>query len=123
MSSGKIGRVALVLLLWPMVTMAALTASAPADAKSRNRYDSWEDRRENRRDARRAGIVAGMVAGGIARSAANDRAEQRYQECVMASGYDYECERRRYEDEMRGRRAGRRSAWVVGVTAREIVRD
>lgn len=111
------------LLALVAVTFASATA---ADARRRPNYnnnDYWEDRWDNRRDARRAGIVAGAVAGGIARSAANERAEQRYEQCVIYSGYDYECERRLYEDEMRARRAGRRTAYAVGITTREIVRD
>jgi hypothetical protein len=111
-------------LLLALVAASFVTATA-AEARRRPNYnnDYWEDRWENRRDARRAGIVAGAVAGSIARSAANERAENRYEQCVIYSGYDYECERRLYDDEMRARRAGRRTAYAVGIATREIVRD
>lgn len=110
------------------IVVATFVTATTADARRRPNYsnsnnDYWEDRWDKRRDARRAGIVAGAVAGSIARSAGNERAEQRYEQCVIYSGYDYECERRLYEDEMRARRAGRRTAYAVGITTREIVRD
>lgn len=98
-------------------------AAVPVEARRDRHHDNWHDRWENRRDARRAGIVAGLVAGGIARSAAEQRVERRYEECVYATGYDYECERARYWDEQRARRGARRTAIIVGVTTREVVRD
>jgi hypothetical protein len=105
------------------LVVATLGASA-ADAR-RDRWDddSWQERRENRRDARRAGVIAGAVAGSIASAAARDQAEQRFQECLYATGYDYDCERRLDYDRRDARRAARRSAWVVGGITREIVRD
>jgi len=76
-------------LLLATVALAALLGPVAAEAsRDRDRYNNndWEDRRENRRDARRADIVASVVVGGIASSAARKRAEQRYQECVYATG-------------------------------------
>ncbi len=104
----------------------AVGATAPADARKRDRDYGWNnqyDRWENRRDARRAGVIAGAVASGIARSAAASNADEHCRECIVATGYDEACERRYCEE----RRDARRSGRAVGVTAvlitREIVRD
>jgi hypothetical protein len=105
----------------------ALAATMPAEARKRDRYhDGWGDRYdywENRRDARRAGVVAGVVASGIARGAAAANADDHYAECMMNWGYDYECERRYYEERRDARRAGRAVGVTAGVITREIVRD
>lgn len=107
-----------------LVTSVGMTAS---DAEARKRphhdHDSWHDRWENRRDARRAGIIAGVVTSGIANAAGQGRVEQRYQECLYATGYDYECERMRYYEAQNARRNARRAGVVMGLTARAIVRD
>jgi hypothetical protein len=110
--------------LFALALVAATLGATAAEAR-RDRWDndSWQERRENRRDARRAGIVAGAVAGSIASAAARDQAEQRYQECLFATGYDYDCERRLDYDRRDARRSARRSAAIVGSITREIVRD
>jgi hypothetical protein len=107
-----------------VVGVTAVLGATAAEAR-RDRWDNdyWEERRENRRDARRAGIIAGAVAGSIASAAAHNQASQRYQECLYATGYDYDCERRLDYDRREARRAARRSAAVVGSITREIVRD
>lgn len=104
-------------------TVVAAASDAEARSRRYSHHDDWHDRWENRRDARRAGIVAGVVASGVTRAAAQDRVERHYQECLYATGYDYECERQRYWDEQQARRTARRTGVVVGLTAREIVRD
>lgn len=111
-------------LAFAAAALIVLLGPVSAEAR-RDRYDnnSWQERRENRRDARRAGVIAGAVAGSIAGAAARNQAEQRYQECLYATGYDYECERRLDYDRRDARRSARRSAWVVGGITREIVRD
>jgi hypothetical protein len=107
------------------IALVAVVFGASAAEARRDRWDndSWQERRENRRDARRAGIIAGAVAGSIASAAARDQAEQRYQECLYATGYDYDCERRLDYDRRDARRSARRSAVVVGTITRQIVRD
>lgn len=107
-----------------LALVAATVGGSAAEAR-RDRWDNnyWEERRENRRDARRAGIIAGAVAGSIASAAAHDQARQRYQECLYATGYDYDCERRLDYDRRDARRSARRSAAIVGSITREIVRD
>jgi hypothetical protein len=112
-----------------LVAVAAGASLTPQTAVARDRYyhdhryhDRWHHEYRNYRDARRAGVVAGVVVGGVAEAAARDRAEERYRDCVMATGYDYECDRRRQEDEYRARRAGRRAGVVSGVVAHDIVR-
>jgi hypothetical protein len=97
----------------------------------------WHDRYENRRKARRAGILAGVVTSSVAGAAAESNARRRYDECLEASwsyyypndrynyqnGDCYDCERRRYEVEMYGRRNARRAGVIVGVTTHAIVRN
>lgn len=83
----------------------------------------WHNDWDNRRDARRAGVVTGLVAGGVAGSAARSRADQRYADCLWATGYSWECDRRRFEDEMRARETARRTGVVAGVAAYAIVRN
>lgn len=108
-----------------LVTGLAVLAPDLGDARPRRHHDhsDWHDRWENRRDARRAGVVAGIVVGGMARASANAAAERRYEECLYATGYDYECERMRYYDESRARRAGRRAGVAAGMVTYGIVRD
>lgn len=108
----------------------AVLAGAFADtaaARRRDRYDNgWGngyDRWENRRDARRAGVVAGVVASSVARGAAVSNANRNYEECQMASGYDYDCERRYYEDRRDARSAGRAVGVAAGAITYGIVRD
>lgn len=107
------------------IAWAALVPADVAEARKdrHHSHDEWRDRWENRRDARRAGIVAGVVASSVTRAATQERVEQRYADCVYATGYDYECERRRYYDERQARQDARRTGVVVGLTARAIVRD
>lgn len=116
----------------PLIALAALSAlvlgaSAPADARKRDRYNNgWNDRYdrwENRRDARRAGVVAGIVASGIARSAASAKADDHYRECMMSWGYDYACERRYYDERLAARRTGRAIGVTAGIITHGIVRD
>lgn len=110
------------LLLISMVTLAILPSQADARRKHHHN-DDWYERWDNRRDARRAGVIAGVVASGVSRAAQNERIEDRYEECMLYSGYDYECERRRYYEEQRARANARRTGWAVGVVTREIIRD
>lgn len=106
-------------------------AAGESDAQrhgSRHRHHNnwnnhWHNDWDNRRDARRAGVVTGVVAGGIAGSAARNRADQRYADCLWATGYSWECDRRRWDDEMRARESARRTAVVAGVAAYAIVRN
>jgi|APCry1669189000_1035189.scaffolds.fasta_scaffold47140_3 hypothetical protein len=109
------------------LTLLALCAAVPADARSHDSYhNGWGnsyDRWENRRDARRAGVVAGVVVSGIARSAAASNADERYAECMMTWGYDMDCERRFYEDRLDARRTGRAIGVTAGIITHEIVRD
>lgn len=122
------------LLLAAAMLVSATVVATPADArrsKHSSSHSDWDDGRhngwhndwENRRDARRAGVVAGVVTATVVGSAAQAEVREQYQECVMATGYDYECERRRYDDAQRARRGTRRAAVAVGVTTRAIVRD
>lgn len=107
-------------------TLLAVTAAIPQPADARNRdrhHDGWGNDWENRRDARRAGVVAGVVTAGVVSAAASNNVQNRYAECLMATGYDYACERQRYYDEQDARRNVRRSAVVAGVATRAIVRD
>ncbi|HEY2256645.1 MAG TPA: hypothetical protein VGI11_13490 [Variovorax sp.] len=83
----------------------------------------WHNDWDNRRDAQRAGVVAGVVAGGVAGSAARNRADQRFAECMFATGYDWACDRRRFDDEMRARESARRTGVIAGVAAYSIVRN
>ncbi|MDM0073203.1 hypothetical protein QTH90_02340 [Variovorax sp. J2P1-59] len=87
-----------------------------------NWNNHWHNDWDNRRDARRAGVVAGVVAGGVAGSAARSRADQRYSDCLWATGYSWECDRRRFNDEMRARESARRAGVVAGVATYAIVR-
>lgn len=100
-----------------------LAGALAQPAEARRHHGGWHENAENRRDARRAAVVTGLAAGAIAGSAGRSSAERHYEECLYANGYDYECERRRYEDERRARRASRRSATAAGVVAYSIVRD
>ena len=88
-----------------------------------DRWEKWD----NRRDARRAGIIAGTIATGIAKSASKENARDNYQECMTYYSqdqyYDQYCREQYYQDMQDGRRAARRAGVVVGLTAREIVRD
>jgi hypothetical protein len=83
----------------------------------------WHNDWDNRRDARRAGVVTGVVAGGVTGSAARSRADQRYRDCLWATGYSWECDRRRFDDEMRARESARRAGVVAGIAAYAIVRN
>lgn len=119
------------------VLAATLITADMAEARRRPNNDGWYDRYENRRDARRAGIVAGVVTSAVVGSSARANAQNRYEECMESNrsqyypgsgyayenGYSYDCERRRYEDEMRANRSARRAGVVVGLTARAVVRD
>jgi hypothetical protein len=121
------------------ITVLALLGVAllPSEASARNNWDKDRDRRhnnhdrwenwDNRRDARRAGIVAGTIASGIARSANKENARDNYEECMSYYSqdqyYDQYCREQYYQDMQSGRRAARRAGVVVGLTAREIVRD
>ena len=114
--------------LAPLLAAALLLPLAAADAQNRrydryDRYDRWEDRRENRRDARRTSIIAGAVAAGVTSAARKQKAEQRYQECLIETGYDYYCEQRLDYERDEARRAGRRASIVAGAAAYGIVRD
>ena len=118
----------LVLAIAATVPLASETAMA--DRYRRDRYyhdrdyhDRWRHEYRNYRDARRAGVAAAVVTGAVVESAAHDRAQERYRECVYATGYDYACDRQRYEDEYRSRRAARRAGVIVGATTHAIVRD
>lgn len=105
------------------VALLVLGAAPAAGARDRHHYDDWHDRRENRRDARRAAVVVGVTSAAITGAARSNRAERRYEDCLYATGYDYDCDRRRYEDQRRGRRASRRAGVAAGVAAYAIVRD
>jgi hypothetical protein len=108
-----------------------------SEASARNNWDKSRDRKhhnhdrwenwENRRDARRAGIIAGTVASGIVRSSAHNNAKENYEECMtyyyQDQYYDQYCRDQYYQDMQSGRRAARRAGVVVGLGAREIVRD
>lgn len=113
--------------LAPLLAAALLLPMAAADARDRrydsDRYDRWEERRENRRDARRTSIIAGAVAAGITSSAKKKKAEQRYEECLLDTGYDVYCEERLDYERREARRAGRRASVVAGGAAYSIVRD
>lgn len=85
--------------------------------------NNWHNDWDNRRDAQRAGVVTGVVAGGIAGSAARSQADQRYADCLFATGYSLACDRRRFEDEMRARERARRTGVVAGLAAYSIVRN
>jgi hypothetical protein len=113
---------------------SAIAFAAPADARRHHHRpphgnwdnghnNGWHNDWENRRDARRAGVVAGVVTATVIGAAAQEEVREQYRECMMATGYDYMCERQRYEDAQRARRGTRRAAVVVGVTTRAIVRD
>lgn len=88
----------------PPLLLALIALAAGAAAPTPARAD------ERDREARRAAIVAGAV-----REHRMDRkAEERYEDCRRGSGYDSDCERRRYEDERRAHNAARRTAIIVG---------
>jgi hypothetical protein len=96
--------------------VGSATLTGTATARHYDRYDGrWAHEYDNRRDARRAGIVAGAVRTGIAEA----NTEHRYQECMQYSGYDYSCEQQRYRDEAHARRAGLRTAVIVGAAVRD----
>jgi hypothetical protein len=112
-------------LLSTLAALAVLSSAAPALAK---RYPPgyWDQRdrdEQNRRDARRAGLGAAVLASGVSRAVANDRIEQRYRECLMATGYNAECDQRRFEQQLEARQTARRKGLVAGIVTREIVRD
>lgn len=112
-------------LVSSLVVLAIFSTAVPALAK---RYPPgyWEQRdrdQQNRRDARRAGVGAAIVASGVSRAIANDRIEQRYRECLMATGYSAACDQRRFEQEIEARQTARRKGLVAGIVTREIVRD
>jgi hypothetical protein len=108
-----------------------------SEASARNNWDKNRDRKhhnndrwenwENRRDARRAGIIAGTVASGIVRSSTRNNAKENYEECMtyyyQDQYYDQYCRDQYYQDIQSGRRAARRAGVVIGLSAREIVRD
>lgn len=105
-----------------LIVLAALVAgvglASTATARHHNnRYGDerrWQSEYDNRRDARRAGIVAGAIRADVARA----NTEYRYQECMRNSGYDYDCEQRRYYDEQHAQNAGRRAAVIVAAERR-----
>lgn len=109
------------------LAVLAVGATSPVEARKNNRYNNgWNDRYdrwENRRDARRAGVIAGVVASGIARNAAASKADDNYRQCMMSWGYDYECERRYYDEHAAARRTGRAIGATAGIITSEIVRD
>jgi hypothetical protein len=116
-----------------LLAAALLLPLADADAQGRrydndsyrydrDRYDRWEDRRENRRDARRTSIIAGAIAAGVTSSSKKKQAEQRYQQCVLATGYDVDCEARLDEERRAADRAAARASIVAGGAAYGIVR-
>lgn len=115
------------------VAGAILLPSGGASARDRSRdrawqhhhhhhHHHWDDRHKNRRDARRAGVVAGVMVNGVANAAGRAEVNRRYEDCLMATGYDYECERRRYYDEQQSRRGARRAGVAAGVVTHSIVR-
>jgi Ni/Co efflux regulator RcnB len=114
-----------------IATVATPLLASDADARRRDRdryhghhHGGWQNDWENRRDARRAGIIVGATTSAVAGAAASNRADQRYQECLYASGYyDYDCERRRHYDEQQARRNARRAGVTAGIITREIVRN
>ena len=122
------------ILFAAMALISGLVVTASADARRperprpphggwNNNNNGWHNNWENRRDARRAGVVAGVVTAGVVGAAAQAEVREQYQECMMATGYDYFCERQRYEDAQRARRGTRRAAVIVGATTRAIVRN
>jgi opacity protein-like surface antigen len=128
--------------LHALVAVALLAAAGSADAQrhsSRHRpppqhwnsgwnnnhwnNNHWNNDWHNRRDAQRAGVVTGVVAGGVAGSAERQRADQRHADCLWITGNTWECDRRRWDDEMRARDRARRTGVVAGVAAYAIVRN
>jgi opacity protein-like surface antigen len=128
--------------LHALVAVALLVAAGAADAQrhhSRHRpppqhwnsgwnnnhwnNNHWNNDWHNRRDAQRAGVVTGVVAGGVAGSAERQRADQRHADCLWITGNTWECDRRRWDDEMRARDRARRTGVVAGVAAYAIVRN
>ena len=116
-----------------LVMVVLVLAAGSADAQrhgSRHRphqphwnSNQWNNDWHNRRDAQRAGVVTGVVAGGVAGSAERNRADQRHADCLWATGHSWECDRRRWDDEMRARERARRTGVVAGVAAYAIVRN
>jgi hypothetical protein len=90
----------------------------PGTSSYNNDYSHWDhdyyDHLEDRRDARRAGVATGLVGGAVTGGAPRDHADEAYQECLYATGYDHECERRRYRVEQRERQIALRSGVAAG---------
>lgn len=119
------------------LALALMLVAGTADAQrhhSRHRppphhWDSgwnnnhWNNDWHNRRDAQRAGVVTGVVAGGVAGASERNRADQRHADCLWITGDAWECDRRRWDDEMRARERARRTGVVAGVAAYAIVRN
>lgn len=63
------------------------------------------------------------MAGGVAGSAERHRADQRHADCLWVTGNRWECDRRRWDDEMRARERARRTGVIAGVAAYAIVRN
>lgn len=114
-------------LIAAVLAAALLLPLASADARDRrydrDRYDRWEERRENRRDARRTSIIAGAIAAGVTSASKKKKAEQRYEECLLETGYDMYCEERLDYEKREASRAARRASVVAGGAAYGIVRD
>ena len=115
-------------VLRALVIAALVVGAGAADAQRHNPRHRpppghWNNDWHNRRDAQRAGVVTGVVAGGVAGSAERNRADQRHADCLWVNGNRWECDRRRWDDEMRARERARRTGVIAGVAAYAIVRN
>ena len=72
-----------------------------------------------------AEIAAGSIAMGLGGYlAARSQADMRHNDCLWATGGNHwECDRRRWDDEMRARERARRTGVLAGVAAYAIVRN
>lgn len=95
----------------------------PSTSSYNNDYSHWDhdyiDHVQDRRDALRAGVATGLVGGPVTGGAPRDHADEAYQECLNATGYDHQCERRRYQDEQRARQLALRASVAAGALSYE----
>lgn len=114
-----------IILMAALAVLAGTAVAAHADGHGHNGgnwnnggYDNWQHNAERRRDARRAGVITGLVVGAAGTAVAQSQVDQRYQDCLRAGVYDYECDRQRYQDALRAQENARRRAITAGLIAR-----
>lgn len=112
-------------LLAAMILVLALAGAWTPSVAKRYPPGYWEQRDrdlQNRRDARRAGLAAAVITTGVSRAVQNDRIEQRYSECLLATGYDRLCDQRRFDEQLLARQRARRTGFVAGIATQGAVR-